>query len=620
MAAGWRRSATRWRPGAFFLQSLPMRTAPPLLVACALLASCSRPTAAPAATASAQAGAITAEALHALFAEEWDYAMKEAPVYASRIGDRRFDDRWPDVSPAASERRASHDRAVLARLRAIDPRGLLAQDRLSFALFLRERESIVEGLPFRLGHLAIDQTGGIQSADELSSELPFRDTHDYDAWIARLRALPDYVQQTTDLLREGVRERIVHPRVVMERVPAQIAKQIVDDPTTSPFFAPLLRMPASIPAADRDRLTRESRAAIAGGVVPAYRRFQDFFVREYLPACFPAIGAWQLPRGDEAYAYLVRMHTTTAIRPQEAHDLGLREVARIRGEMLSVMQRTGFRGSLQDFFVWLRSDPQFFYGDRNALLEAYQATAKRIDPTLVRVFRTLPRTPYGVLPIPDAIAPDTTTAYYGEPSSDGTRAGTFYVNLYRPESRPRWEMMALAMHESVPGHHLQIALASEQEGLPEFRRHAGWTAFVEGWGLYAESLGDELGLYDDPYAKFGQLTYEMWRAVRLVVDTGIHTRHWNRQRAIDYFLENTPKTVLDVTNEIDRYIVWPGQALAYKVGQLEIRRLRDAARAALGDRFDIRDFHDVVLHDGAMPLDVLAQQVDAWMASRKTPR
>jgi uncharacterized protein (DUF885 family) len=414
-----------------------------------------------------------------------------------------------------------------------------------------------------------------------------------------------------------VKEHVVHARVIMERVPAQIAAQIVDDPEKSPFFAPLRRISASIPPADHERLVHEARAAIVDGVVPAYRRFQAFFAHEYLPACFPAVGAWQLPRGDEAYAYLTRMHTTTNIRPQEAHDLGLREVARIRGEMLSLVQKVGFRGSLQDFFVWLRKDPQFFYGDPRALFEAYEATAKRIDPRLVLMFHTLPRTPYGVEPIPDAMAPDSTTAYYREPAADGSRAGTFFVNLYEPEARPKWEMMALAMHESVPGHHLQIALATEQQGLPEFRRHAEWTAFVEGWGLYAESLGDEMGLYDDPYSKFGQLTYEMWRAVRLVVDTGIHAFHWDRRRAIDYFLENTPKTELDVTNEIDRYIAWPGQALAYKIGQLEIRRLRDEAYAALGDRFDVREFHDVVLRNGALPLDVLRQQVEAWVAKQR---
>jgi uncharacterized protein (DUF885 family) len=591
-----------------------MRVAPPLLLACALSASCAPTPVAPVAPTPLASGAAGSDALHALFAAEWDYTLREHPTYASRLGDHRFDDRWPDVSPAAHERRAAHDREMLAHLHAMDPRGLPPEDHLSFDLFRHGFETAVEGQPFRLEHLAVDQNGGVQSADDLASALPFQTPRDYDAWIARLRALPAYLDQTTELLREGVKEHVVHPRVTMERVPAQIAKQIVDDPEKSPFFAPLRRIPAAIPVPERERLVREARAAIADGVVPAYRRFHDFFRREYLPACLPAVGAWQLPRGDEAYAYLARMHTTTRIRPQEAHDLGLREVARIREEMLALTQKVGFKGSLQDFFAWLRNDPQFFYGDPRALFEAYQATAKTIDPRLTRMFRTLPRTPYGVEAVPDSIAPDTTTAYYREPAADGSRAGTFFVNLYRPEARPKWEMMALAMHESVPGHHLQIALASERTGLPEFRRHALWTAFVEGWGLYAESLGDEMGLYDDPYAKFGQLTYEMWRAVRLVVDTGMHALHWDRQRAIDYFLANTPKTELDVTNEVDRYIVWPGQALAYKIGQLEILRLRDEARAALGERFDVREFHDVVLRDGALPLDVLAQRVEGWIA------
>ncbi len=594
-----------------------MRAALPVLVAYALALSCAPAPAAPPAAPPVGDGRLTSDAVHALFAAEWDYTLREEPTHASTLGDHRFDDRWPDPSPAAHERRAAHTREMVTRLRSMDPGGLPPEDRLSFALFRRGFESTLEGLPFRLELLAIDQQGGIQNADDVASALPFASVRDYEAWIARLRALPAYVQQTTELLREGMKQHVVEARVVMTRVTAQIAAQVVDDPDKSPYFAPLRRIPPSIPVADRERLRREARAAIAEGVVPAYRGFQTFFTGEYLPACFPAVGAWQLPRGDEAYAYLARKHTTTNILPQEAHDLGLREVARIRVEMLSLLQRVGFKGSLQDFFVWLRKDPQFFYRDPRALFEAYQATAKRIEPRLVLEFRTLPRTPFDVEPIPDAMAPASTTAYYREPAADGSRAGTYFVNLYEPEARPRWEMMALTMHESVPGHHLQIALANEQHNLPEFRRHGDWTAFVEGWALYAESLGDEMGLYDDPYSKFGQLTYEMWRAVRLVVDTGMHAFRWDRDRAIDYFMENTPKTELDVTNEIDRYVAWPGQALAYKIGQLEIRRLRDEARAALGERFDVRAFHDVVLRDGAIPLDLLAQNVEAFIAEER---
>ena len=341
-----------------------MRAAPILLVACAMAASCA-PAAGPPATAPpSPAGvvALTPDVLHALFAAEWDDCLRERPTYASRLGDHRFDDRWPDVSPAGQERRAAHAREMLARLQAMDPRALPAEDRVSFVLFLRGFESTVEGLPLRLEHLAIDQNGGIQTADDLGSALPFASTRDYEAWIARLRALPAYADQTAELLREGVREHIVHPRVVMERVTAEIAKQIVDDPDGSPFFAPLRRMPSSIPLADRERLARAARAAIADGVVPAYRRFQGFFEREYLPACFSAVGAWQLPRGDDAYACLTRLHTTTGIRPQEAHDLGLREVARIRGEMLSLMQKWEKIGQLE--IRRLRQETRTALGDR----------------------------------------------------------------------------------------------------------------------------------------------------------------------------------------------------------------------------------------------------------------
>jgi prolyl oligopeptidase len=595
-----------------------MRFALPLVVASACVLGCGPGKAPPPVAPSGQAAADPASsALAALFATEWDFQMKEWPTWASDLGDRRFADRWPDMSPAAFERRAAHARDLAARAHAFDPAGLSAQDRLSLQIFTREADVEVEGQPYRLWHLVLDQRGGIQAADDLADALPFATVADYDAWIARLSALPAYVDQTMATMREGLAERIVQPRIVMERLPAQIAKQVVDDPTRSPFWAPFKKVPASFAAADRARLEGAARAAITGSVVPAYRRFADFFAKEYLPGCLPDVGAWQLPRGDAAYAYLARMHTTTAMTPQQIHDVGLHEVARLRSEMLALLTKTGFKGGLPEFFTWLRSDPQFFYPDARSLFEAYESTAKRIDPRLVTQFRTLPRTPYGVEAIPDAIAPDTTAAYYHDPAADGSRAGTFFVNLYKPESRPRWEMMVLALHESVPGHHLQVSLASEQTNLPAFRRFGMFTAYVEGWGLYAESLGEDMGLYDDPYSKFGQLTYEMWRSVRLVVDTGMHAMHWSRQQAIDYFLENAPKTELDVKNEIDRYIAWPGQALAYKIGQLEILRLREHARAELGPRFDVKAFHDVVLRDGALPLDVLGQRVEAWIAGTK---
>lgn len=316
------------------------------------------------------------------------------------------------------------------------------------------------------------------------------------------------------------------------------------------------------------------------------------------------------------YAYFVRQYTTTNLTPDQVHQMGLREVERIHAEMLDILTQVGFKGTLQDFFKFVRTDPRFFYQSPEDLLEAYRATCKRIDPNLVKAFRLLPRMPYGVEPIPAAVAPDTTTAYYEGGAADGSRAGTLYVNLYKPETRPKWEMMALVLHEGVPGHHLQIALAMEQGDLPNFRRYGYLPAFGEGWGLYAESLGYAMGLYNDPYSRFGQLTYDMWRAVRLVVDTGIHAMRWDRQRAIDYFMDNAAKQELDVTNEVDRYIAWPGQSLAYKVGELKIVELRERSKQTLGAKFDLKEFHEVVLKDGALPLDILDRNVDAWLKSK----
>jgi uncharacterized protein (DUF885 family) len=556
-------------------------------------------------------------ALYSLFDAEWEYQMQQNPTYASLLGDRRWNDRWEDVSLDAINRRHQHDRETLARLMTIDRSQLSPRDQLNYDLFKKEYETDIEGFKYRWHLVPLNQRGGIQTANELSNSLRFTTLKDYEDWIARLRAFPTLMDQTMALMREGVRARMMLPKVIMGRIPAQIDKQIVENPSESPFYKPFTRFPEAIPASERERLQSAAREAIASSVIPSYKRFKQFFVGEYLPASFDQVGAWQMPQGEEMYAFAARRYTTTNMTPAEIHEIGQREVRRIRGEMQAIMNRVGFRGTLQEFFNFLRTDQQFYYKTPQELLDAYRAVAKRIDPHLVRLFKTLPRIPYGVEPIPANSAPDTTTAYYQRPAADGSRAGTYYVNLYRPETRPKYEMMALSLHESVPGHHLQIALAMELGDVPNFRRFGGYTAFIEGWGLYAESLGDDMGLYDDPYSKFGQLTYEMWRAVRLVVDTGIHQMRWTREQAITFFRDNAAKTELDITNEIDRYIVWPGQALAYKVGELKIKELRERARRELGQNFDIREFHDVVLGSGAVPLDVLERQVVAWIAERR---
>ena len=566
----------------------------------------------------AQRGAVApSAALEQLFEEEWEWTMREFPTFASDLGDRRYNDRLTDVSLAATARRDAHRRQTLARLLKLDRSKLAAADRLNYDLFRKDLENDIEEYRLGLHLMPVTQRGGIQSSDELAELLRFQTVKDYEDWLARLRAFPAYVDQTLEVLRDGVRAKMLWPKVTLQRVPGQLDRQLGARTEESGFYKPFRNFPPDIPEPERARLSQQGREAVERSVMPALRKFRDYFVGEYLPASFDRVGAWQWPNGGEAYAFLARRYTTTEMTPEQIHEKGLSEVARIRAEMQQVMAQVGFRGSLKEFFRKLRTDEQFYYKSPQDLLEAYRAVAKRIDPNLVKVFKTLPRQPYGVIPIPDTLAPDTTTAYYQQGSADGTRPGYYYVNLYKPETRPRWEMMALSLHESVPGHHLQIARAMELGEIPKFRRFGGYTAFVEGWGLYAESLGEEMGLYDDPYSKFGQLTYEMWRAVRLVVDTGMHYYKWDRQKAIDYFLDNAAKTELDVTNEIDRYITDPGQALAYKIGELKIKELRARARAELGDAFDVREFHDVVLGSGAVPLDVLEQNVDEWIRQQK---
>lgn len=558
--------------------------------------------------------------LHALFRSEWDYTMQQSPVWASMLGDRRWNTRWGDSTMPAIKARYRHARETLARLKSIGRTGLPQADRVNYDLFERHLRETIGEERFEPYLLPVNQMFGVQTTSELADQLRFETVKDYEDWIVRLRTFPEQVDQTVVLMRQGMAQRRLHPKILMQRVPAQIDKQIVSRAEDSPFFDSFENMPDSFPPAVRERLAKEASDAIMTGIVPAFERFKRFFTGEYLPACFDEVGVWQMKDGADYYAFQVWSQTTTDLTPDDIHKTGLSEVARIRGQMEQIKASTGFGGTLAEFFQYLRTDPKFYFKTESEIVEAYRALCKKIDARLVKIFRVLPRMPYGVEPVEELAAPDAPAAYYYEPAADGSRPGWFRVNTYRPEVRPRFDMVALALHEAVPGHHLQIALAMEQGELPNFRKYGGYTAFTEGWGLYAETLGEDMDLYDDPYDKFGQLSFEMWRAVRLVVDTGIHHKRWTREQAIRYFMDNTPKSELDIANEVDRYIAWPGQALAYKLGELKIKELRRKSARELGERFDVREFHDVVLRDGSVTLDVLASNVDAWVRRRKAAR
>jgi uncharacterized protein (DUF885 family) len=575
------------------------------LVACALAA----------AALAARADGVAE--LHGLFDREWERDLADSPLQATYLGDRRYDDRLPDISPAAEDARAAADVRVLEDLARI-PRGALPPaEQLNYDLFRHEYETRKAARPFHPEYYSIEASNGPQSLNELAELVPFETVADYETWLRRMQAIPAYLGQYGERLRRGAKEKRTQPRAVMERVLEPLAKQVTEKPEDSPFFDRFRSYPTAIAQADRERLTAEARRVIGESVIPAYRRFQAVFRDEYLPATRDSVGLWDTPDGRDYYRFLARYHTTTALTPEEIHAIGLKEVARNRAEMQKVMDEVGFKGSLTDFFQHLRTDPQFYYQTGDELFRAYAYIVKMIDPELPRLFGKLYRTPFGLRPIPANSAPNTTTAYYQGPSLDGSRPGYYYVNLYRPEVRPKYEMEVLSVHEAAPGHHLQIALAQEQADMPLFRRAGGFTAYIEGWGLYSERLGYDLGLYKDPYSRFGQLTYDQWRAVRLVVDTGLHYMQWTRQQAIDYFIANAAKTEADIVNEIDRYISSPGQALAYKIGQLKLLELRARAEQALGGRFDIRTFHDTVLATGPVPLDILERTVDGWIAAQK---
>ena len=553
------------------------------------------------------------EALEAVIAAHWQWALENYPEMRLGYGDRSGNAEWTDMSLAAQQERQQALTDFSKQLTGIEPAGLSATNRLNRQMLLRELEDDISAYDQGLNLIALDMRSGPQHAHGMVERLPFNTEQDYLDWLARLRALPTRLKQYEAILREGIKRDRVQAAIIMARVPEQIDRVISEDPEASPFFKAFARMPEGMDDAVAVKLQEDAKTVISQQLNPAYRAFGAFITDTYLPAARAEPGIGALEGGKAAYKFLARHYTTTEMTPEMIHQVGLDEVARIRGEMEAVIAEVGFEGDISAFNEFLRTDPQFYFDTPEALLEAYQAVSKRLDPELVKLFGKLPRIPYGVRPIPDEIAPDTTTAYYMPPAADGSRPGWYYVNLYQPEVRPKFEMEVLSVHESVPGHHLQIALARELDNLPEFRRRAGVTAFVEGWGLYSERLGYDMGLYTDPYSRYGQLVYDMWRAVRLVVDTGIHYFGWSRDRAIDFFLANAAKTRADIVNEIDRYIGWPGQALAYKIGQLKILELRSRAEETLGEQFDIRDFHDHLLGAGAIPLDALEARMSAWI-------
>ena len=556
--------------------------------------------------------------LAGLLEAEWERTLRTAPTLATFLGDGRYNDRWEDVSLANREASNTADREDLAALQRIDRSALSAHDQINHDLFRLRLEGRIEDHALGGYLMPVNQLDGVQLLGQMADFAPFATQRDYENWLARLQGLGALVDQTIELMRRGMELGRLPPRLVVERVLPQVQAQQVLKPADSAFFKPFLGYPEAVRPEIRGQLSLAGEAAVMDGVVPAYARLQKFLEAEYLPACPTAVGLSAQPEGAELYAARVRLHTTTQLSPDEIHAIGQREVTRIHEAMKAVLKELNWTGGQNLFFNYLRTDGRFRYTDPERLLDRYRAIAKRIDPELPRLFGRLPRMPYGVKAVSELTAPSAPSAYYYPPAADGSRAGYFHANTHRPESRNTWEMEVLTAHEAVPGHHLQIALAQEMDGLPAFRRYANdYSAYVEGWGLYAESLGYELGLYADPYSKFGQLIFERWRAVRLVVDTGLHHKGWTREQAIDYFKARVPKSTADIEVEVDRYIAYPGQALAYKIGELRIQALRKRASEQLGERFDIRAFHDVVLGSGPLPLDVLDQQVEAWIVARQ---
>lgn len=560
--------------------------------------------------------------LNALVEEYWEEFLRLNPLNATLNGDYRYNDRLENsIGPRYLADSLALDQQYLGKLKSIDAARLSGQARLTYDIFELDRELGIQGYRFPGELLPINQ---FFSLPALFAQMgaggglhPFATVKDYEDWLKRVTDFVSWVDQAIANMRAGIGRGIVQPRIVMEKVLPQLEPMIVAEPGQSLFYRPVKQFPDAFSQSERARLTAAFARAIQDQIVPAHRRLHAFIRDEYLPRTRATVGITSLPGGEEWYAYLVKLQTTTAMTPEQIHALGLEEVARIRAEMHKVIERVGFKGDLPAFFAHLRSDPRFYYAAPDDLLNGYRALKDQVAGAAPRLFSIAPKADFEIRAVEEFRARSAAGASYQPATPDGARAGVFYVNTYDLKSRPRYSMQAIYLHEAVPGHHFQLSIQQELEDLPRFRRFGRYTAYIEGWGLYSESLGRELGLYADPYDYFGALGAEIFRAVRLVVDTGLHARGWSREQAIEYMSANAPVGPAEAVSEIERYIALPGQALAYKVGELKLKELRARATRGLGEAFDVREFHTLVLTDGALPLDVLEAKVERWIAQRR---
>ena len=544
---------------------------------------------------------------------DWEKNLDENPLFASYVGDKRANDKINSnsISQFNEERQSEID--SLNELYEIDQSKLSEENKLNFKLKEFGHKSSIGLTDFPIYYLRLNQRGGIQSFYETGNRLVYNTKDDYFDWLSRLKQFPANIINSLEINKEGLSKGITQPKLITQGVVTQIDAILNSNIENNPYLKVFLEADESIISVDeKNQLIQEAKDLIINEINPAYEELNLFLKNEYLTKSRDSIGIGDVPGGRKHYEYLAKYFTTTNLTPDEIHQIGLDEIERIRSEMNEIIKQVNWDGDFNSFLDYLRTSPRFYYDNSEDLFNAYLIMSKTIDPLLTKIFKVFPRAPYGVIPIPDESAPFTTTAYYNSPSPG--RPGYFYANLYKPESRPKYEIPVLTVHEAVPGHHFQISIAQELENVPSFRKYQGITAFVEGWGLYSEELGEFMGIYDDPYDKFGQLTYDMWRAIRLVVDTGMHYKGWSREEAINLFIENSAKSILDINNEVDRYIAWPGQALAYKIGQLKILELRNRAERLLGEKYDIKDFHHEVLKRGSLPLDLLEYYIDEWIA------